>query len=459
MSEVPTAIDHVASVMKASYQAGSYQEVIKRGRNIIRLVGINQQDGRINDQEAENLLDMAFQPFRGDPKIWQAWWEELKLNVDEDRDENRPVLFSTFDVGADLIQARLLGLTDPEGIPSVNPVLEQIAAKYGLPTNPDVTAIMHAEPKPNPHWKGKTSEPPQPASHIGSGNTEAVPPALEDPRLRRLREVLTQNGTPQYYLMVSMSDNVELFGQRHDDGYEEFFNPDEDTIRGYYLSKDFPGRPLSDLEPVDAGFALMSKDLQRDLDSGKESTLKCYLEDNFNKSDLTILAFEYYTTRRFAKDNRRHKTFLHLFLPNPRAQEAFKIFMQVNPNVALDVVQSIIDPNLPNVSTHKFTEAVLGQRAGDGVITSVIDMEDRTSPATPPAEPPHPELPDPRVVAPRPPAIQPSSATQPEAKPLELTAQKEERLARIEARVEELKTQGFPEDVAIERAMNEAKTK
>ena len=156
MPEIPASINHLTSVMKTSYEEGSFPEVIKRGREIVRLVGINQEIKAIEAQQAGDILDAVFKPFRGDPRLWQAWWDELESNVEG---EKYRVLMHTFDVGADLIQARLLGVSGPEGIPSVNPVLEQIAAKYGLPINPGVVSLLRIEPQPNPTWNKLALDP------------------------------------------------------------------------------------------------------------------------------------------------------------------------------------------------------------------------------------------------------------------------------------------------------------
>ena len=188
MSEIATAIKLPMSMMKDSYQAGSYREVIQHGRVIIRLVGINQNNGQINDQEAEHLLDTVFQTFRGDPKIWQAWWKQLKSDSAQEKKEA---------VARGLISARVLGVSGPEGIPSVNPVLEQIAAKYGLPTNPDIKAIMHPEYKPNPAWKG---------------TSEATKPPLTPQDMDRVHGAITQfgrEGAVQIYRQLAESDDPE----------------------------------------------------------------------------------------------------------------------------------------------------------------------------------------------------------------------------------------------------------
>lgn len=130
-------------------------------------------NGSLNGKEATGYLDRTFAPVKDNPSAWMEWWRGVKtqdhLGADKDH------------IMVALVQARPLGLIGPNGIPSVEPVLELLAEKYGL--QEDYRRFIQPEesvfPLPSiPVFSPlqPLATPGEPASHIGSGNTDLPDP-------------------------------------------------------------------------------------------------------------------------------------------------------------------------------------------------------------------------------------------------------------------------------------------
>lgn len=177
MSEtIPPQIQQVMSGMAEAHQNGYPSVFVLRGIALTHIMGILQDSGKITPEQAENYFDRAFSPGRGDPKVWEEWWKQLKSGDGKGEKEKVAVL---------LIQSRFLGLTDTEGIESVNPVLEGLAGKYGLPKNPTALDVVTLEPQAAPRVDTK------PASQAG---IEDQRPELSPDDLERRQQWIKSAG-------------------------------------------------------------------------------------------------------------------------------------------------------------------------------------------------------------------------------------------------------------------------
>lgn len=117
------SVETTISGMEQAYKENGPHAFILGGAGLIGQVRVLQRSDRISATEAEDLLNRGFAPGRGNPAVWKEWWDFIKPATEE---ENK----LRAEVG--LTAARYIGVTGETGIPSVKPVLELLAEKYGL---------------------------------------------------------------------------------------------------------------------------------------------------------------------------------------------------------------------------------------------------------------------------------------------------------------------------------------